>query len=136
MKTQFEEIWTDDCAERIKKRVERPPVIGEKDLPGFQVSNRTFDRSADGTDLAIVFVFAHVEFTTLWLLGRRDITGPLKSLVCDNGSGKIENLLHLAFQLLHVMVASGSRVRDEDYVPEFVADNQAAVAGGLVFPGP
>src|SRR5208282_1052378 len=136
LKTQFEEIETDGCAERIKKRVERPPVIGEEDLPGFQVRNRTFDGSADGTDLVIVLMLTHVEFTALWLLCRRDVTGSLKSLVCDNGSGKVENLLHLAFQFLHVMVASGSRVRDEDYVSRFVADNEAAVAGGLVFPGP
>ena len=70
LKTQFEEIETDGCAERIKKRVERPPIIGEKDLPGFQVRNRTFDGSADGTDLVIVLMLTHVEFTTLWLLCR------------------------------------------------------------------
>src|SRR5271167_2238430 len=126
LKTQFEEIETDGCAERIKKRVERPAIIGEEDLPGFQVRNRTFDGSADGTDLVIVLMLTHVEFTALWLLCRRDVTGSLKSLVCDNGSGKVENLLHLAFQFLHVMVASGSRVRDEDYVSRFVADNEAA----------
>ena len=43
-------------------------------------------------------MLTHVEFTALWLLCRRDVTGSLKSLVCDNGSGKVENLLHLAFQ--------------------------------------
>jgi hypothetical protein len=96
--------------------------------------NRALDGSADGTDLVIVFVFAHVEFTVLRLLSRRDVARPLKSLVCDNRSGKIENLLHLAFPLLHVMVTSGSRVRDEDNVPEFVADNQAAMAVVLYFP--
>ena len=98
--------------------------------------NRALDGSADRTDLVIVFVFTHVEFTVLRLLGRRDVTRSLKSLVCDNRSGKVENLLYLAFSLLHVMVTSGSRVRDEDNVPEFVADNQAAMAGSLIFPGP
>src|SRR5256886_17543694 len=98
--------------------------------------NRALDGSADRTDLVIVFMFTRVEFTALWLLGRRDVARPLKSLVCDNRSGKVENLLHLAFQLLHVMVASGSRVRDEDDVPGFVADNQAAMAGSFIFPGP
>src|SRR5437660_5647347 len=34
------------------------------------------------------------------------------------------------------MVASRSRVRHEGYVSEFVADNQAAMAGGFVFPSP
>src|SRR5437588_12783460 len=98
--------------------------------------NRAFDGSADRTDLVIVFMFTRIEFTALRLLSRRDVARALKSLVCDNRSGKIENLLHLAFPLLHVMVTSGSRVRDEDYVPEFVPDNQAAMAGSLVFPGP
>src|SRR5207302_10647249 len=96
--------------------------------------NRALYGSADRTDLVIVFVFTRVEFTVLWLLGRRDVARSLKSLVCDNRSGKVEDLLHLAFPLLHVMVTSGSRVRDEDNVPEFVADNQAAMAGSLVFP--
>src|SRR6266566_126666 len=72
--------------------------------------NRALDRSADRTDLVIVFVLTHVEFTVLWLLSRRDVARPLKSLVCDNRSGKVENLFHLAFPLLHVMVTSGSRV--------------------------
>src|SRR5579859_1488764 len=76
------------------------------------------------------------EFTVQRLLSRRDVARPLKSLVCDNRSGKVENLLHLAFPLLHVMVTSGSRVRDEDDAPEFVADNQAAMAGSLIFPCP
>ena len=67
---------------------------------------------------------------------RRDVARPLKALVCDNRPGKVENLLYLAFPLLHVMVTSGSRVRDEDNVPEFVADNQAAMAGSLILPGP
>src|SRR6266496_1583444 len=95
LKTQFEEIETDGCAERIKKRVERSPVIGEKDLPGFQVRNRTFDGSADGTDLIIVFVFAHVKFTTLWLLGRRNVTGSLKC-VHSRGSGVLRDAPALA----------------------------------------
>src|SRR5713101_1154292 len=64
----------------------------------------------DGTDLAIVFVFTRVEFTFPWLLGRRDVARPLESLVGDNRSGKVENLLHSAFQLLHVMVTSRRRV--------------------------
>src|SRR6516162_11049922 len=98
--------------------------------------NRALDRSADRTDLVIVFVFSRVEFTVLWLLSRRDVARPLKSLVSDNRSGQVENLLHLAFPLLHVMVTSGSRVRDEDNVPEFVADKQTAMASGLIFPGP
>src|SRR2546430_9950522 len=98
--------------------------------------NRALDRRADRTDLVIVFMVTRVEFTALWLLSRRDVARPLKSLVCDNRSGKVENLLHLAFPLLHIMVTSGSRVRDEDNVPGFVADNQAAMAGSLIFPGP
>src|SRR5271169_2285071 len=98
--------------------------------------DRALDGSADRTDLVIVFVFTRVEFTVLWLLSRRDVARPLKSLVCDNRSGKVENLLHLAFPLLHVMVTSGSRLRDEDNAPEFVADNQAAMTGSLIFPGP
>src|SRR5580658_7445169 len=98
--------------------------------------NRALDGGADRTDLVIVFVFTHVEFAVLWLLSRRDVARPLKSLVCDNRPGKVENLLYLAFPLLHVVVASGSRIRDEDNAPEFVADNQAAMAGILIFPGP
>ena len=117
MKTQFEEIETDDCTEGIKKCVKRPPIIGEKDLPGLEVRNRTLDGSADRTDLVIVFVFTRVEFTILWLLGRRDVARPLKSLVCDNRSGKVENLLHLAFQLLHVMVTSGEPGPRRRYAP-------------------
>src|SRR5690348_12660612 len=96
--------------------------------------NRAFYGSADGTDLVIVIMLAHVEFTTFRLLCRRDVARSLKSLVCDNRPGKIENLLHLTFQFLHVMIASGSRVRDEDYISRFVTDNEAAVAGGIVFP--
>src|SRR2546430_9656811 len=34
------------------------------------------------------------------------------------------------------MITSGSWVRDEDNAPEFVADNQAAMAGSLIFPSP
>ena len=97
--------------------------------------NRALDGSADRTDLVIVFAFTRVQFMVLWLLTRRDVPRSLKSLVCDNRSGKVENLLHLAFPLLHVMVTSGSRVRDEDHVPEFVADNQAAMAV-VYLPGP
>src|SRR5450756_2511076 len=123
LKTQFKEIETDGCAEGIKKRAEWPPVISEKDLPGLEVRNGALNGSADGTDLVVVLVFAHVEFTILWLLDRRDVARPLKSLVGDNGSGEIENLLHIAFQLLHVVVASRSRVRDEYNVREFDADN-------------
>src|SRR5258708_10782498 len=111
LKTQFEEIDTNGCAQGIKKRVKWPPIIGEKDLPGLEVRDRTLDGSADGTDLVIVFVFTRVEFTVLWLLGRRDVARPLKPLVGDNRSGKVENLLHIAFQLLHVMVTSLSCVR-------------------------
>src|SRR6266568_3369598 len=136
LKTQFEEIETNGCTEGLKKRVKWPPIIGEKDLPGLEGRNRTLDGSADGTDLVIVFVFTRVEFTVPWLLGRWDVARLLKSLVGDSRPGKVENLLHLAFQLLHVMVTSGSRVRDEDYVAGIVADNQAAMAGGFVFPGP
>src|SRR5205807_197951 len=102
----------------------------------LEMRNRALYGSADRTDLVIVFVFTRVEFTVLWLLGRRDVARSLKSLVCDNRSGKVENLLHLTFPLLHVMVTSGSRVRDKYNVPEFVADNQAAMAGSLIFPGP
>src|SRR5260370_26539126 len=69
MKAQFKEIEADGCAEGVKKRVERPSIIGEKDLPGLEMRNRTLDGSADGTDLVIVFVFTRVEFTILWLLG-------------------------------------------------------------------
>jgi len=65
IKTQFEEIETDSCAEGIKKRVERPPIIGEKNLPGLEVRNRTLNGSADRAELAVVFVFTHVEFTIL-----------------------------------------------------------------------
>ncbi len=97
--------------------------------------NRALDGSADRTDLVVVFVFTRIEFTILWLLSRRDVARPLKSLVCDNRSGKVENLLYLAFPLLHVMVTSGSRVRDEDNVPEFVADNQAAKLRAVVVNG-
>ena len=122
--------------EGIKKRVERSPIIGEKDLPGLEMRNRALDGSADRTDLVIVFVFTRVEFTVLWLLSLRDVARPLKSLVRDNRSGKVENLLYLAFPLLHVMVTSGSRVRYEDNAPEFVADHQAAMASSLIFPGP
>ncbi len=32
------------------------------------------------TDLVIVFVFTRVEFAALWLLSRRDVARPLKSL--------------------------------------------------------
>src|SRR5260370_14316237 len=109
-KTQFEEIETDGRAEGIKKCVKWPPVIGEKDLPGLEVRNRALDRSTDGTDLAIVFVFTRVEFTFPRLLGRRDVARPLESLVGDNRSGRVENLLHSAFQLPHVMVTSRRRV--------------------------
>ena len=42
--------------------------------------NRTLDGSADRTDLVIVFVFTRVEFAALWLLSRRDVARPLKSL--------------------------------------------------------
>src|SRR5512135_750593 len=136
LKTQFEEIQADGCAEGVKKRVEWPSIIGEKDFPSLEMRNRPLDGSADRTDLVIVFVLTSVEFTVLRLLNRRDVARPLKPLVCDNRSGKVENLLHLAFPLLHVMVTSGSRVRDEDNAPEFVADNQAAMAGSLIFPGP
>jgi len=80
------------------KRAERPSIIGEKDFPGFEMRNRALDGGADRADLVIVFVFTRVEFTVLRLLSRRDVIGPLKSLVCDNRSGKIENLLHLAFR--------------------------------------
>ena len=38
--------------------------------------NRALDGSADRTDLVIVFVFARVEFTVLWLLNRRDVARP------------------------------------------------------------
>jgi len=136
LKTQFEEIQANGCAEGIKKRADRPSIIGEQDLPGLEMCNRPLDGSADRTYLIIVFVFTRVEFTVQWLLGRCDIARPLKSLVGDNRSGKVENLLRLAFQLLHIMVTSGSRVRDEDDVPEFVTDNQAAMASRLIFPGP
>src|ERR1039457_6284566 len=78
-KTQFEEIETDGRAEGIKKCVKWPPIIGEKDLPGFEVRNRALDGGTDGTDLTIVFVFTRVEFTFLWLLGRRDVARPLES---------------------------------------------------------
>jgi hypothetical protein len=40
--------------------------------------NRAFNGSADGTDLVIVLMLAHVEFTTHWLLCWRDVTGSLK----------------------------------------------------------
>src|SRR6266568_842582 len=109
-KTQFEEIETDGRAEGIEKCVKWPPIIGEKDLPGLEVRNCALDRSTDGTDLAIVFVFTRVEFTFHWLLGRRDVARPLESLVGDNRSGKVENPLDSAFQLLHVMVTSRRRV--------------------------
>src|SRR6266699_5043389 len=92
-KTQFEEVETDGREEGIKKCVKWPPVIGEKDLPGLEVRNCALDRSTDGTDLAIVFVFTRVEFTFHWLLGRRDVARPLESLVGDNRSGKVENPL-------------------------------------------
>ncbi len=94
--------------------------------------NRALDGSADRTDLVIEFVFTHVKFTVPGLLGRRDLARPLESLVRDNRSGKVENLFYLAFPLLHVVVTSGCRVRDEDDIPEFVADNQAAMAGSLI----
>src|SRR5260370_14554654 len=109
-KTQFEEIETDGRAEGIKKCVKWAPVIGEKELPGLEVRNRALDRSTDGAGLAIVLVCTRVEFTFPWLLGRRDVARPLESLVGDNRSGKVENLLHSAFQLLHVMVTSRRRV--------------------------
>jgi len=72
--------------------------------------DRTLDGGADRTHLIIVFMLAHIEITILWLLGRRDVAGSLESLVGNNGSGKVENLLHGTFQLLHVMVASRGRV--------------------------
>src|SRR5260370_36117294 len=108
-KTQFEEIETDGRAEGIKKCVKWPPVIGERDLPGLEVRNRALDRSTDGTDLAIVFVFTRVEFTFPWLLGRRNLASALDSLVGDNRSGNVEHLLHFSVQLLHVMVPSNRR---------------------------
>ncbi|MPY81359.1 MAG: hypothetical protein GEV04_23755, partial [Actinophytocola sp.] len=92
-KTQFEEVETDGRSEGVEKRDEGSPIIGEQDLPGLEVRNRTLDGSANGTDLVVVFMFTNVEFTVLWLLDRRDVARPLKSLVCDNGSGKVENLL-------------------------------------------
>src|SRR5580658_3859424 len=98
--------------------------------------HRSLDGRANGTDLIIVFVLAQVELAVSWLLRRRHVARPLESLVCDDCSGKFENFLHVALQLLHVMVTSGSRVRDEDYVSEFVADNEATMARGLVFASP
>ncbi len=98
--------------------------------------HRSLDRRANGTDLVIVFVLTQVELAVSRLLRRRDVARPLESLVCDDCPGKFENFLHLALQLLHVMVTSGSWVRDEDYVSGFVADNEASVARGLVFAGP
>src|SRR2546421_13008428 len=98
--------------------------------------NRALDGSADRTDLVIVFMFTRVEFTALWLLSRRDLARPLKSLVCDNRSAKVEQLLHLAFPLLHITVTCGTRVRAGDNVPGSVADNQPAMRGSLIFAGP
>src|ERR1700685_2491646 len=98
--------------------------------------HRSLDRRANGTDLVIVFVFTQVELAVYRLLRRGDVARPLESLVCDDRPGKFKNFLHLAVQLFHVMVTSGSRVRDEDYVSGFVADNEASVARSLVFTGP
>src|SRR5580658_1861357 len=98
--------------------------------------HRSLDGRTNGTDLIIVFVLAQVEIAVSWLLHRCDVARPLESLVGDDRSGKFENFLHLALQLLHVMVASGSWVRYEDYVSEFVADNEASEARGFIFAGP
>src|ERR1019366_9214134 len=83
LETQFEEIEADGCAERINKRVEWPPIIGEKDLPGLEMRNRKLDGRAEGTDLVIVLVLTHVQLTTRRLLGGRDVARSLKSLVGD-----------------------------------------------------
>jgi hypothetical protein len=37
--------------------------------------DRALDGSADRTDLVIVFMFMHVEFTVQRLISRRDVTG-------------------------------------------------------------
>ena len=97
LETQFKEIEADSGPKGIKKRIERPPIIDEKDLPSFEVRNGALDGSADRADLGIVFMFTYIEFTVRRLLGRRDVTRSLKSLVGDNRSSKVENLLHLAF---------------------------------------
>ena len=112
LETQFKEIEAYSGPKGIKKRIERSPIIDEKNIPGFEVRYGALDGSADRADLGIVFMFTCIESTVRRLLGRRDVTGSLKSLVGDNRSSEVANLLHLAFQLPHVMIASRRRVPD------------------------
>ena len=47
LKTQFEEMVPDRGVEGIKKRVKWSPVVGEQDLPGLEVRDRSLDGRTD-----------------------------------------------------------------------------------------
>src|SRR6266849_6973521 len=87
-KIQLKKVQSHGCPIGRDICAERPPVIGVKNTPGFEMSDRTLDRGAKLIYLGVEFLLPVKQLSSLRLLKRGDEVRALIALVADPAVGR------------------------------------------------
>ena len=136
-KIQFKEVQSysrpighDVCAERS-------PVIGMKNTPGFEMSNRALDWGAQLVYLDVEFLLPIKQLPALRLLKRGNEVRALIALVANAAVGGRKDICGLRLgEGCHVVIMPGNRLRHEEEIASEVRDGLAVKAGRLMFSRP
>src|ERR1700750_112007 len=131
---QFKEVQSysrpighDVCAER-------PPVIGMKNTPGFEMSNRALDRGAQLVYLDVEFLLPIKQLSALRFLKRGNEVRALVTFVADPAVGGRNDICGLRLgEGCHIVIMPGNRLRHEEEIASEVCDDLAVKAGRLMF---
>src|SRR6267378_349453 len=136
-KIQFKEVQSysrpighDVCAER-------PPVIGMKNTPRFEMSDRALDRGAQLIYLGVEFLLPVKQLPASRLLKRGNEVRALIALIADPAAGDRNDICGLRLgEGCHVVIMPGNRLGHEKEIASEVRDSLAVKAGRLMFSRP
>src|SRR5208283_5219638 len=116
---------------------ERPPVIGMKNTPGFEMSDRALDRGAQLIHLGVEFLLPVKQLPALRLLKRGDEVRALIALVADPAVGGRNDICGLRLdESCHVVIMPGNGLGHEEEIAPEVRDGLAVKTGRLMLSRP